>query len=134
LDLVLVEAPYTLRNARSTVEPGDDGRAVTLEAVDRVRCCGSILPGLLDVRVLLPEERLFLGTKAVPCPISVSVSLPLALEAPLPSLDYKVPNPAILGKAGLELARPPQRALCMQRWLLLVGFRHVTLHRLGSPS
>ena len=35
---------------------------MALEAVDRIRRCGSILPGLLDVRVLLPEELLLFDT------------------------------------------------------------------------
>ncbi|PMD13122.1 hypothetical protein NA56DRAFT_712439 [Hyaloscypha hepaticicola] len=49
-------------------------------------------------------------------------------------INNKIPNPAILGKEGLELALPPQRALLMHRGLLLVGFRHVTLHGLTVPG
>ena len=99
MDLVLVEAPYALRNARSTVELGDDRRAVALEAVDYVRYYSSILPGLLNVRVLLPEELLFLDTKAL-----LYLRLP-SLEAPLFPLSLsghdKVPDVLLFGEEGL---------------------------------
>ncbi|PMD12102.1 hypothetical protein NA56DRAFT_713503 [Hyaloscypha hepaticicola] len=49
-------------------------------------------------------------------------------------INNKIPNPAILGKEGLELALPPQRALLIYHGLLLVGFRHVTLYGLTVPG
>lgn len=113
LDLVLIEAPYTLRNACSMVEPGDDRQAVALKAVDRVRYYSSILPGLLDIRVLLLEELLFLDTKALLC-----LRLP-SLEAPLFPLSLsgynKVLDVLLFSKEGLDSTLLLRAALGLPR-------------------
>jgi hypothetical protein len=132
LDLVLVEAPDALCNARSAVEPRDDSRAVALEAVDRVRCCGGILLGLLDVRVLLPEELLFLDTEALLCLCLPSLEAPLS---PLPlSGNDKVPDVLLFGEEGLDSTLPPRAALGLPRWLLLMLLRHVHFQGVLRPG
>jgi hypothetical protein len=65
VDLVLIEALDVLCNACAIVKLGDNSRLVALEAVDYVRYYRGILPGLLNIRVLLLEERLFRDTRAL---------------------------------------------------------------------
>jgi hypothetical protein len=102
VDLVLIKAPDVLCNARATVELRDNGRPVALEAVDRVRYYRGILPGLLNVRVLLLEERLFCDTRALRiCLAPPSITIAPARDTPATSLNHEILNLAILGKEGL---------------------------------
>jgi hypothetical protein len=109
LDLVLVEPPQALCNARSAVEP--------LEAVDDIRCCCSILPSLLYIRVLLPKELLFCWTETLFCLVSLGALLLFDRN--------KVLDQAVLGKEGLQLAGLLQRRGLVQCWFLLVLLRQV---------
>ena len=73
---------------------------VALEAVDYVHYYSSILLGLLDVRVLLLEELLFLNTKALLYLYLPSLEAPLF---PLPlSSNNKVLDILLFGKEGLD--------------------------------
>jgi hypothetical protein len=65
VDLVLIKALDVLCNARVIVKLRDNSRLVALEAVDCVRYYYSILPSLLNIYVLLLEERLFRDTRAL---------------------------------------------------------------------
>ena len=86
---------------------------VALEAVDHVHYYSSILLGLLNVRVLLLEELLFLNTKAL---LYLYLS---SLEAPLSPLllssNNKVLNILLFGEEGLDNTLPPRAALGLPR-------------------
>ena len=73
---------------------------MALKAVDRVHYYSSILLSLLNVRVLLLEELLFLNTKAL-----LYLYLP-SLKAPLSPLSLssnnKVLNILLFSKEGLD--------------------------------
>ena len=73
--------------------------------MDRVRYYNSILLGLLNVRVLLLEELLFLNTKALLYLYLPSLEAPLS---PLPlSSNDKVLDILLFGEEGLDSTLPP---------------------------
>jgi hypothetical protein len=102
VDLVLIKALDVLYNTCAIVKLGDNSRLVALKAVDRVRYYYSILPGLLNICVLLLEERLFRDTRALRiCLAPPSVTIAPARDTPAASLNHEILNLAILGKEGL---------------------------------
>jgi hypothetical protein len=97
-----------------------------LEAVDDIRCCCSILPSLLYIRVLLPKELLFCWTEALLCLVPLGALLLFDRN--------KVLDQAVLGKEGLQLAGLPQRRGLVQCRFLLMLLRHVPFDPLEAPG
>jgi hypothetical protein len=65
VDLVFIKALDILYNTRAIVELRNNSRPVALKAVDCIRYYYSILLSLLNIRVLLLEERLFRDTRVL---------------------------------------------------------------------
>jgi hypothetical protein len=69
--------------------------------VDYIYYYYSILPSLLNVRVLLLEERLFRDTRVRIYLAPPSITIAPALDTPAASFNYEILNLAILSKKGL---------------------------------